>query len=420
MPRKSKRYKNINNLRKLNEELYYWSIHRYLTEDNDPLQDEMDIDCFLLMEECKSRRYLYRSSKYRKISKHWQEYFDDQLFNDDEFREHFRLSRESFFQLYDLIKEHPSFSTKKKRRPQTSTELQLLIFLYKLSSSGTGGKFNRIAKFFKVSYGNARSCSQRVLKAVLSLEKQVVWWPSREEKQIISRRFYITYGLPNCVGIIDGTLVFLTETPEWSGEDFNTQKGGYGVNSLVVCDDHCRVLYFYIGWPGSTHDNRSWRNCKLNLQEAEFFQQLEFIIGDSAFNPSKRMVPSYKKNAGQSCLNAQNEFFNGKLSSARIKSEHCIGLLKNRFPFIRGLNVKLKKARDVKKVVKIFTACVVLHNLLLSEPDIPDEWYKACEEDIGLDVEADILYGRDVCGDDEDRREHVKHTCIELFNAAPL
>jgi hypothetical protein len=174
------------------------------------------------MEEYKSHHFLYHSSKYRKSSNHWQDYFDDQLFNDNEFREHFRLSRNSFYQLYDFIKEHPIFSTQKKRRPQTPIVLQLLIFLYKLSSSGTGGKFNRIAKFFKVSYGNARYCFQRVLTAVLSLEKQVIWWPTREEKQMISRRFYITYGLPNCVGIIDGTLVFLTETPEWSGEDFNT------------------------------------------------------------------------------------------------------------------------------------------------------------------------------------------------------
>jgi hypothetical protein len=128
------------------------------------------------------------------------------------------------------------------------------------------------------------------------------------------------------------------------------------------------------------------------LQEAELFQQLEFIFGDSALNPSKRMVPSYKKNAGQSCLNTQNEFFNDKLSSARIKSEHCIGLLKNQFPCIHELNVKLKKACDVKKVVKIFTTCIILHNLLLSEPDIPDEWYESCKEDIGLDVETDILY----------------------------
>jgi hypothetical protein len=95
------------------------------------------------------------------------------------------------------------------------------------------------------------------LTAILSLRDRVICWQSTEEKRNISRRFYITYGLPNCIGIIDGTLIFLTESPEWSGEDFNTWKGGFVVNALVVCDDHCPVLYSYIGWPGSTHDNHS-------------------------------------------------------------------------------------------------------------------------------------------------------------------
>jgi hypothetical protein len=74
----------------------------------------------------------------------------------------------------------------------------------------------------------------------------------------------------------------------------------------------------------------------------------------------------------------------------------------------------------VKKLVHIFTACIILHNLLLPEPDIPDEWYKVCAEDIGKEFESDILYGDDRCAGDEDRREQVKHTLIELFNAAPL
>jgi hypothetical protein len=69
------------------------------------------------------------------------------------------------------------------------------------------------------------------------------------------------------------------------------------------------------------------------------------------------------------------------MSSARFKSKHCIGLIKNRFPCLRGLNVRIKKPRNVKKVVQIFTAR---------------------------------------CAGDEDRREQVKHTLIELFNAAPL
>jgi hypothetical protein len=95
------------------------------------------------------------------------------------------------------------------------------------------------------------------------------------------------------------------------------QKGGYGINSLIVCDARRHILYYYIGWPGLMHDNHSWRNCKLNFNEAEFFQHLEFFIGDSAFNSSKRRVSTYKKNAGQTCLNAKNESFNGKFASAR-------------------------------------------------------------------------------------------------------
>jgi len=83
-----------------------------------------------------------------------------------------------------------------------------MIFLYKLSSSGTGGKFKRIGKYFKVSEGNSRRCFERVLMAVLSLRDEVVSWPSKDDNNGIPRRFLITYGLPNCIGIINGTLIF--------------------------------------------------------------------------------------------------------------------------------------------------------------------------------------------------------------------
>jgi hypothetical protein len=40
--------------------------------------------------------------------------------------------------------------------------------------------------------------------------------------------------------------------------------------------------------------------------------------------------------------------------------------------------------------------CIILHNRLLSEPNIPEEWYKACKEGIGVDLDANALYGRDI------------------------
>jgi hypothetical protein len=63
-------------------------------------------------------------------------------------------------QLYNIIRDHPIFTSTKKRHPQVAIQLQLLIFLCKLSSSGTGGKFTRIGKFFRVSKGNAFQCVQ--------------------------------------------------------------------------------------------------------------------------------------------------------------------------------------------------------------------------------------------------------------------
>jgi len=112
------------------------------------------------------------------------DFFSDDHFTDDEFREHFRVSQVSFHQLYEVIKHNPIFSSTKKRRSQTPIQLQLMIFQFKLSSSGTGGKFKRIGKYFKVSEGNARRCFERVLMAVLSLRDEVVSWPSEHERKV--------------------------------------------------------------------------------------------------------------------------------------------------------------------------------------------------------------------------------------------
>jgi hypothetical protein len=77
--------------------------------------------------------------------------------------------------------------------------------------------------------------------------KQVICWPLIEEKKKIYRRFHIMYGHPNCIGIIDGTLLFLTETPEWSGEDFNTRIVGYGLNALFVMNIVMFITIILVG-----------------------------------------------------------------------------------------------------------------------------------------------------------------------------
>jgi len=156
--------------------------------------------------------------------------------------------------------------------------------------------------------------------------------------------------------------------------------------------------------------------------ESYFFTGLDYIIGDSAFNPSLRMVRAYKKDIGMIQLPMANEFFNTKLASARIKSEHCIGLVKNRFPCLRGLNVDISKPCHVKRVVQIFTSCAILHNLLLNEPNIPNEWYEMLDENLDIETENMLLdyFNIQAYVREQERREQVKNSMIALFHAGIL
>jgi len=56
------------------------------------------------------------------------------------------------------------------------------------------------------------------------------------------------------------------------------------------------------------------------LSKAKFLSNKEYLLGDSAFSASSVMVPAFKK--------GQNANFNKKLAKVRIKSEHCIRLIK--------------------------------------------------------------------------------------------
>ncbi|KAE9007259.1 hypothetical protein PR003_g16530 [Phytophthora rubi] len=103
-----------------------------------------------------------------------------------------------------------------------------------------------------------------------------------------------------------------------------------------------------------------------------FFRRNEYILGDSAFQTSPVMIPAFKKPAG-GVMDPTHAYFNTKLAKARIKSEHCIGLLKTRFQWLKGVRLMLKKRRHLLKIIRYVTCACILHNLLIAEP-VPKQW----------------------------------------------
>jgi hypothetical protein len=228
-----------------------------------------------------------------------------------------------------------------------------------------------------------------------------------------------TTGFRHCVGIIDGTLVGLETRPEEFHECYYSRKSCYALNLMVVCDDHKRITYYYAGWSGSTHDNHVFRNSQLYKKREQHFSYGEYLLGDSAYSQSSIMVQAFKKNKACAVLPRDKHNFNTMLAQVQIASEHCIGILKGRFQCLKK-NIKLKSGKkEVKEIVDIIGACIILHNLLINydEDDIPHEWYCTMSDNIDWTLydeeEEDICPVETV---EADRREYIfRSVCSNYF-----
>ena len=316
------------------------------------------------------------------------------------------------------MKDKEAFVVTSNKSHQRPISFQLLVFLYRIGVEGCCGGSARVALFFGIGKGSVLNYVRRCVKALHEIKDEVVSWPDVNQRLEMRNRL-AAYGFRHCVGIIDGSLVLLDFRPELYHECYYSRKSVYALNVMIVCDDQRRVTYYVAGWPGSTHDNRVFRNSNLFTNRGEFFSHHEYLLGDSAYSSSAIMVQSFKKDASAGQLEENKEFFNTCLAQVRISSEHCIGMLKGRFRCMKRCNIKLKKSKEeVKEVVDLIGACIILHNLLIKydEDEIPDSWYLEMEDGIDwslYDEELDDIAA--VTDDNEDRRKYVFNSLINNY-----
>ena len=70
-------------------------------------------------------------------------------------------------------------------------------------------------------------------------------------------------------------------------------------------------------------------------------------------------LPSYKKLPGKA-LSVQQEWCNAKIAKPRIKSEHCIGLIKGKFQYFKCICVQMHEKKDMHQIIHLFTCAVIL------------------------------------------------------------
>ncbi|EEY56998.1 uncharacterized protein PITG_10549 [Phytophthora infestans T30-4] len=356
MPRLSARGKKIRELYRILERRGVAAVSRELLSDPDSSADELDAHWQSEYDLLLSSRYVDRPNKYRRRSDRWRKLlYDHDYMNATEFHDHFRLDRDVFFRLVALVKHDSAFCSKGSKPFRGGPELHMLTLLKFLGTYGNDNTAVKLGLFLGIASGSVHNYFFRATNVVLKLEPVTMAWPNEEERVMISLRMQQKYGFVNCVGITDGTLFPLAAKPQHQGEDYFSRKASYSVHGLVTCDDVGRVRSLVVGWPGSTHDNRAWMNSPLILKRADHFKHNEYVLGDSAFQASSVMIPAFK-NPPKAQMNPRHTYFNKQLAKARIKSEHCIGLLKMRFPYLREIRVKLgKKRKHIRRLIRHVT-----------------------------------------------------------------
>jgi len=137
---------------------------------------------------------------------------------------------------------------------------------------------------------------------------------------------------------------------------FINRKGFYSINSVVVCDFKNKILHHITRHAGSAHDSRIFNESRLNafllgqhnparpkilLGQLYLFPIL-FVLafkvcifsGDSDFQCSPILITPICQDAVQ---NNREELFNSSLSRARLQIKHLFGVIKRRFPVLRGV-----------------------------------------------------------------------------------
>eukprot|EP00978_Attheya_sp_CCMP212_P009530 scaffold22545_cov61-Attheya_sp.AAC.1 len=259
---------------------------------------------------------------------------------------------------------------------------QLLVLLHYLGTSGSGASNPRVRNVFWIGRGTAQLYCNHCVITLRPLRDQTIYWPGDNEKKVIACCIYNKYRWSNCIAIADGTLFPLifepksVDAPDYSGREF-AYSLTHSLTVLIVNDEQKKIRYYLAGFPSNAHDNRVYKATKLARSSLQFFGTKYYLVGDSAFETSMTVVPAFKCPRSHT-LDDQQMKFNTQLGKLRVLSEHTIGILKGRFPWLCSIPMQISdNPMFLKRILKYIDCCIVLHNILINhiqDEDVPEEW----------------------------------------------
>ncbi|KAG0427504.1 hypothetical protein HPB47_025432 [Ixodes persulcatus] len=300
--------------------------------------------------------------------------------DDDEFRRHYRLSKNIVRWLCDELRDDAALRRQRRARTVMTVEQQVLCAL---RFYATGSYQGQVAsdRHLAVHQTTVSACVRAVATAIVRrLGPRWIALPVTAVERAATQEAFLHRGsLPGVVGCVDGTFVAIKGPskydPTVTKALYWCRKLYYALNVMVVSDADLRILAIDPRMPGSTHDSYVWRRSWVRQEcvAGHLVRHNEYLL-------------ALGTPAGQ---------YNQAHASMRAVVERCIGLLKSRF---RCLHRHRTLYHHPKIAGTIVAACAVLHNVCLcsgeAEPEPQSDSDSSSDEDNDDEESADAARER--------------------------
>uniref|UniRef100_A0A671VQ44 DDE Tnp4 domain-containing protein n=1 Tax=Sparus aurata TaxID=8175 RepID=A0A671VQ44_SPAAU len=259
------------------------------------------------------QRRSQRTCWMRVRSKDWWERVVLKEFDDEEWKENFRMTRRSFNKLCGMMEGVLKPEDVTVRAP-VPLEMRVAIVLYKLASCA---EYRVVANQFGIPKSTVKKFVYKFCKGMVSsVIHKFIKVPTTEEAISIARRFEQKFHIPQIIGCIDGTHIPVL-LPNDGYKDFANRKGwpSYVLQAMVdniFWDINCKIA-------GCAHDANVLRQSTL-FSQAHLLPKVKingisighFLLGDPAYPLLDWLMKGYTHSPN---ITPEQESFNVHLSS---------------------------------------------------------------------------------------------------------
>jgi hypothetical protein len=287
--------------------------------------------------------------------------------SDQDFTAMFRMDREAFDELLELVKNKVMVSDRGNVNAKNTSgsvilpRTRLAVTLRWLA----GGSVHDICFAFGVARASFYKHNGVLWPTIAAIDNSLsISFPISDVDALskIEEGFaeYSFGRLRGCVMAIDGWVV-KTRAPYSSEVDnitcFCNRKGFFALVVMAGVDSECRFLMFSCKSPGSTNDGIAWEHTTVFSRMHLLLKQF-YIIGDEGFvNTNQCLTPHPGKN-----LPIYDDAFNFHLSRMRQNVERAFGLLVRKWGiFWRALCVAHNRW------ALVLTVAAKLHNFCIDQ-----------------------------------------------------